>query len=125
MRRNAMVTRALVLTIMCLVCCTPSPAQARQGRQGGRGAQVQEPAQPPAMDKVTPEIPGVVKAGTKIEVIKFGLGGTDAGVGLSDGSVLVTSRGSLIKVDPDGNSTTLVENTEQAAGLAIDPKGRV
>jgi len=77
------------------------------------------------MDKVTPEIPGVVKAGTRIEIVKFGLGGTDAGMGLSDGSVLVTTRGSLIKIDPNGNTTTIVENTEQAAGLTIDPKRRV
>jgi len=46
-------------------------------------------------------------------------------MGLSDGSILVTSRGSLIKIDPNGNTTTIVENTEQAAGLTIDPKGRV
>ena len=77
------------------------------------------------MDKVTPEIPGVVKAGTKIEIVKFGLGGTDAGMGMSDGSVLVSSRPSLIKIAADGNTTTLVEDTEQAAGLTIDPKGRV
>src|SRR5256885_17119728 len=89
-----MVTRALVFTIiMCLVCCTPSPAQARQGRQGGRGAQVQAPPQPPAADKVTPEIPGVVKAGTKIEIVTFGLRGSDAGAGTPDGSVLVTGNG--------------------------------
>src|SRR5262245_48144610 len=80
-RRHAMVARALVMTIVCVVCCTPSPAQAPQGRQGGRGAQVQAPPQPPAADKVTPEIPGVVKAGTKIEIVTFGLRGSDAGVG--------------------------------------------
>ena len=55
-------------------CC---PALFGQGRRGGE-AQDQKP---PATDKVTPEIPGVVKAGTKIEVVKFGLRGADAGVG--------------------------------------------
>ena len=120
-----MVTRALVFTIMCLVCCTPSPAQARQGRQGGRGAQVQAPPQPPAADKVTPEIPGVVKAGTKIEIVTFGLRGSDAGVGTPDGSVLVTGNGGVLKVDRDGKVTTLVENSDQGAGLAFDSKGRV
>ena len=120
-----MVTRALVFTIMCLVCCTLSPAQARQGRQGGRGAQVQEPPQPPAADKVTPEIPGVVKAGTKIEIVTFGLRGSDAGVGTPDGSVLVTGNGGVLKVDRDGKVTTLVENSDQGAGLAFDSKGRV
>src|SRR5437867_13301550 len=95
-----------------------------RGQAGGQG-RGQQAAQPPATDKVAPEIAGVVKAGTKIEIVEFGLGGTDAGVGRSDGSVLVSSRGSLLKIDPDGNATTLVENTDQAAGLAIDRKGRV
>jgi len=69
-----------------------------QGRQGG-GAQDQKP---PATDKVTPEIPGVVKAGTKIEVVKFGLRGADAGVAMPDGSLLITTGGGVSKVDADG-----------------------
>jgi gluconolactonase len=77
------------------------------------------------MDKVTPNIPGVVAAGTKIEVVKYGLRGSDAGVGMPDGSVLVTSGGVLSKIDTSGNMTTLVEDTGQAAGLTLDPKGRV
>jgi gluconolactonase len=77
------------------------------------------------MDKVTPEIPGVVKAGTKIEVLKYGLGGDDAGVGMPDGSLLITTGGGVSKVDKDGNLTVLVENAEQAAGLAMDSKGRI
>jgi gluconolactonase len=122
-------SKAILLVLLCLLCEVATFGQAREGGQrgdqGGRGGRGQQPEQPPAIDKVTPEIPGVVKAGTKIEIVKFGLGGTDAGMGLSDGSVLVTSRGSLIKIDPNGNTTTIVENTEQAAGLTIDRKGRV
>ena len=78
-----------------------------------------------ATDKVTPDIPGVVKAGTKIEVVKNGLRGSDGGVGMPDGSLLVTANGGVAKVDVDGNVTTLVDNSEQAAGLALDSKGRV
>src|SRR3954470_15219469 len=90
-----------------------------QGGGGGRGAA----AAPPAMDKVTPDIPGVVKAGTKLEIVKYGMGGTDSGTGMPDGSVLVSSGGKVLKMTPDGNSTTLVEDSEQAAGLTLDPKG--
>ena len=86
---------------------------------------MQDPPQPPAADKVTPEIPGVVKAGTKIEIVTFGLRGSDAGVGTPDGSVLVTGNGGVLKVDRDGKVTTLVENSDQGAGLAFDSKGRV
>src|SRR2546426_1357524 len=121
--------KVIFVALLCLLCAVAAFGQAREsgrgrGQEGGRG-RGQQAAQPPATDKVTPEIPGVVRAGTKIEIVKFGLGGTDAGMGISDGSVLVTSRGSRLKIDLDGNSTTLVENTEQAAGLTIDPKRRV
>src|SRR5262245_10467262 len=99
--------KVIFVALLCILCAVAAFGQAREsgrgrGQEGGRG-RGQQAAQPPAMDKVTPEIPGVVKAGTKIEIVKFGLGGTDAGMGMSDGSVLVTSRGSLIKIDPNGN----------------------
>jgi len=93
-----------------------------QEQGAGRG---QNQDETPAFDKVTPEISGVVKAGTKIEIVKYGLRGSDGGVGLPDGSVLVSTNNTVIKVDADGNATTLVENSEQAAGLALDPKGRI
>jgi sugar lactone lactonase YvrE len=101
-------------------------AQGREGRQGGRGGRgAPEAAAPPATDKVTPEIPGVVKAGTRIEIVASGLRGSDAGVGMPDGSFIATANGGVVKFDPDGKMTTLVEDSEQAAGLAMDPKGRL
>ena len=124
-----MLSRGSLFTVCCLVCFTalPAGAQERQGRQGGRGrgAQAQEPAKPPATDKVTPEIPGVAKAGTKIEIVAFGLQGSDAGVGMPDGSFIATGNGGVIEIDTDGKMTTLVQDSEQAAGLAMDPKGRL
>jgi gluconolactonase len=118
---------------MCLVCCAALLAQAqeRQGREGGRGGRGggrgggQEAAQPPATDRVTGEIPGIVKAGTKIEIVASGLRGSDAGVGTTDGGFIATANGGVVKFDADGKMTTLVEDSEQAAGLAMDPKGRL
>jgi len=89
----------------------------------GQGKGKQQP--PPPTDKVTPEIPGIVKAGTPIEVIKYGLRGSDGLVGMPDGSVILTGNGSVLKIDAEGNMSTLVENSENAAGLAVDSKGRV
>jgi len=125
-----MSSRASLFTIICLVGCTALVVQAqgrgREGRQGGGGGRGgQEAAQPPRTDQVTPEIPGVVKAGTKIEIIASGLRGSDAGVGLPDGSFIMTANGGVVKFDPEGKMTTLVEDSEQAAGLAMDPKGRL
>jgi gluconolactonase len=79
----------------------------------------------PATDMVTPAIPGVVKAGTKIEIVVHGLRGSDAGAGMPDGSILVTANGGLIKVGVNGDVTTLVKDAGRAAGLAIDSKGQV
>ncbi len=118
-----MKARGALIALAGLLCAGMLFAQEGGGR-GGRGGRGQNAA-PPAMDKVTPEVPGVVKAGTKIEIIKYGMGGSDSGTGMPDGSVLVSSQGKVLKIAPDGSTTTLVEDSEQAAGLTIDPKGRV
>src|SRR5690349_8651985 len=126
-----MKAKASLFTVIALVCCAALPglAQEGRGREGGRGGRGgrggQEAAQPPATDKVTPEIRGVVKAGTKIEIVAFGLRGSDAGVGMPDGSFIATANGGVVKFDADGKMTTLVEDSEQAAGLAMDSKGRL
>src|SRR6476659_4520329 len=130
-----MVSRASWFIVICVMCCAALLVQAQErqgrGREGGRGgggrggAPAQEAAQPPATDKVTPEIRGVVKAGTKIEIVAFGLRGSAAGVGMPDGSFIATAHGGVVKFDVDGKMTTLVENSAQAAGLAMDPKGRL
>src|SRR5438093_2061451 len=126
-REIGMKPKVLFVALLCLLCAVAAFGQAREGgrgrgQEGGRG-RGQQAAQPPATDKVTPEIPGVVKAGTKIEIVKFGLGGTDAGMGVSDGSVLVSSRGSLLKIDPDGNATTLVEEHRSSSGFGDRSQG--
>ena len=40
--------------------------------------------QPPATDTTAPDIPGVVKGGTKVQVIKEGFNGTEGPIGLPD-----------------------------------------
>src|SRR5262245_1621100 len=114
-----MVSRTSLFLVLCLACgaAVLTDAQGREGRQGGRrGRGGQEAAPTPvATDKVTPDIPSVVKAGTKIEIVATGLRGSDAGIGMPDGSVLVVGNGGVLKFDPDGKMTTLVENSEQAA----------
>src|SRR3954468_18019014 len=93
--------------VIGLICCTALfvQAQEREGRQGGGrgggrggerggggGGRAQETIAV-ATDKVTPEIPGVVKAGTKIEIIATGLRGSDAGIGTNDGGFIFTGNG--------------------------------
>src|SRR5207237_6637742 len=89
-----MKSKVIFVALLCLLSTVAAFGQGREGGRGrgqGAGRGRGQSDQPPAMDKVTPEITGVVKAGTRIEIVKFGLGGTDAGTGMPDGSVLVSS----------------------------------
>ena len=82
---------------------------------------------PPATDTVAPDIPGVVAAGTKVQVIKEGFQGTEGPIGLPDGSLIFTETNAnrITKIDKDNNVSTFLENTNGSNGLAFDSKGRL
>ena len=84
-------------------------------------------AQAPPTDTVAPDIPGVVKGGTKIQVIKDGFEDTEGPIALPDGSLLFTETQAsrLTKIDKDGNTSTFLEGTNGSNGLAFDSKGRL
>ena len=92
----------------------------------GQTAQIPPPT-PPATDTVAPDIPGVVKGGTKVTVIKEGFQGTEGPIALPDGSVVFTETNAsrITKIDKDNNVTTFLENTNGSNGLAFDSKGRL
>ena len=119
-----MKSKVIFVALVSLLCAVAVFGQAREGGQG-RGGGGRGLTKPPATDKVTPEIPGVVKAGTKIEIVNTALGCGDGGVGMSDGSILASCRPGISKIAPDGTTTKIVEDSEQGAGITIDPKGRV
>ena len=86
----------------------------------------QAPApQAPATDSATPNIPGVVAAGTKIQAIKDGLEGTEGPVAMADGSLVFNGGSRLMKIDKDNNVSVFMENPNAANGLAFDSKGRL
>jgi len=64
---------------------------------------------PAAPQTVTDEIPGIVKAGAKIELVKDGLDGADDPIGLPDGTLLFT--------EPNANRIWKIDKYE-AAGAA-------
>jgi gluconolactonase len=84
----------------------------------------QETAPPPASFSAT-SIPGVVAAGAKIELVKAGLGRTEGPVAMQDGSMLVSSANSILKVDSSGNVSTFIENSNQTNAMGWDLKGRL
>src|SRR4029077_1463035 len=104
--------KTALFVVFCGVCSTAF------------GQRPSQDAAPPT-DKVTPEIPGAVAAGTKIEVVKYGLRGSDGVVGMPDGSIILAVNGGVGKIDPDGNLSMLVEDSDHAQGLAVDSKGRI
>jgi gluconolactonase len=82
---------------------------------------------PPATDTVSPEIPGVVAAGTKVQVIKEGFQGTEGPIALPDGSLIFTETNAnrITRIDKDNNVSAFLENTNGSNGLAFDSKGRL
>jgi gluconolactonase len=107
--------RALTVAAMCAV----SAGVAGQGRGGA--------PQAPAVDTAAPDIPGVVAGGTKVQVLKQDLNGTEGPIALPDGSVIFSeiNANRTIRIDKDGNFSTFLENTGGTTGVAFDRQGRL
>jgi gluconolactonase len=112
MKIFASVGVAVSLTLTCLLSA-----------QGGG----QQQPQPPPTDTVAPDIPGVVKAGTKVQVIKAGFQGTEGPIGMPDGSLIFTETQAnrITRIAADDTTSTFLENTNGSNGLAFDAKGRL
>jgi gluconolactonase len=96
--------------------------------QGGRGGRGGEQGPPPPKDVTAPAIPGVVAAGTHIELVAYPVAGTEGPVRVLDGTgILWTERNvsHISKIDLNGNRSTFVESAEGANGLGWDSKGRL
>ncbi|MGH9787046.1 MAG: SMP-30/gluconolactonase/LRE family protein [Terriglobia bacterium] len=80
-----------------------------------------------ASDTVAPAIPGVLAAGTKIQVVKEGFKNTEGPIALPDGSLIFTENvtNKIFKIDAAGNTSVFLEDTKGANALAFDPMGRL
>ena len=85
------------------------------------------PLPPPATDTVAPDIPGVVKGGTKVQVIADGMKHTDGPAAMPDGSLLYWDYMDrrLGKIDPQGKPSTFLSNTDGQSAIGFDSKGRL
>jgi len=85
------------------------------------------PPQPPAVDTVTPGIPGVVAEGTTVEVIGEGFEGTEGPLALPDLSLVFTETNAnrVTRIAADDSTSTYLENSNGSNALAIDPEGRL
>jgi len=92
-------------------------------RGGGRG---QNQTPPPAPETEATNIPDVVAAGTKVQLIKEGFQDAQGATAAPDGSLLFTERSAnrILKVDKDGKISTYMENTRGVHNFSFDSKGR-
>ena len=90
-------------------------------------AQAGQPPPPTPTETTTPDIPGVVAAGTKVQLVAQGLRGTEGPIAAPDGSLLFTEQTASVitKVDAQGNRTSFLEKTNGANGVTFDSKGRL
>lgn len=74
---------------------------------------------------VTPAIPGVVAADTRVEVVREGFEGTEGPVVLKDGSILFTENRAdrIVRIAPDNSVSTYLEKTGSANALAVNASG--
>jgi gluconolactonase len=73
----------------------------------------------------TPAIPGVVAAGTPIELIREGFNGTEGPVALADGSLIFTETLAtrITRIAGDGSTSTFLDNSNGANGLGFTANG--
>jgi gluconolactonase len=80
-------------------------------------------------DTTAPDIPGVVRGGTKVQLVRDLFHSTEGPIAMPDGSLLFTEQdagdGQLVKIDKDDKVTVFLQNTNRTIGLAYDPKGRL
>ena len=112
--RNGAALKGMCLVAVGVVMSTSALAQ-RGGRQDA----------PPPASFTAPAIPGVVAAGTKIELVNAELRRTEGPVAMKDGSMLVSSTNSILKVDLSDQVSTFVENSNQTNGMGWDGQGRL
>src|SRR5688500_19692675 len=113
----------LAASVFVPACASPADTES--------AATPAEPAAAPAAEGAAPvipvptdlvvetAIPGVVAAGTPIQLIKTGFEGAEGPLGMPDGSVLFTeTRASRItRIDPDGNISTFIRSEEHTSAL--------
>jgi len=101
-------------------------------QRGGDNAPYPRLPNPPVKsppDTMAPDIPGVVKGGTPVHLIRDLFHSTEGPIAMPDGSLLFTEQdagdGQLVKIDKNDKVSVFLQNTNRTIGLAYDPKGRL
>ena len=120
------------MTFVLFATLVLSTTLSGQGRQGGDDAPYPRLPAPPVKappDTTAPDIPGVVRGGTKVHLIRDLFHSTEGPIAMPDGSLLFTEQdagdGQLVKIDKDDKVSVFLTNTNRTIGLAYDSKGRL
>src|SRR6266478_5727576 len=111
-----MKTKAMFAIVLCLVAAAIL----------GQGKAQQQPV--PEKQVSATEIPGVIAAGTKVERVWTGFNAGDGLIAEANGTLLLPEQGeanTISRVDKNAKVTLYLEDTNEAGGVAIDPRGRV
>jgi len=122
--------RSAAFVLVAAVLLSASLSSQGQGR-GQEQPYPRLPAPPVKSppDTTAPDIPGVVRGGTKVQLVRDLFHSTEGPIAMPDGSLLFTEQdagdGQLVKIDKDDKVTVFLQNTNRTIGLAYDPKGRL
>lgn len=80
-----------------------------------------------AQDLVTPTIPGVLKAGTPVQLLKDGYEAVEGPLPQADGGVIFSNNRAhrIERIGPDGAASVWWEGAGGANGLTVTPKGEI
>ena len=122
-----MLKLATVIGVSVVVLSTTLSSQGRGDEQPYPRLPAAPVKSPP--DTIAPDIPGVVRGGTKVQLIRDLFHSTEGPIAMPDGSVLFTEQdagdGQLVKIDKDDKVSVFLTDTNRTIGLAYDTKGRL
>ena len=117
----------LVVLVATIVLTATVSGQRGQGEQPY--PRLPAPAVKAPPDTMAPDIPGVVRGGTPVHLIRDLFHSTEGPIAMPDGSVLFTEQdagdGQLVKIDKNDNVSVFLKDTNRTIGLAYDTKGRL
>jgi len=125
----AMARSAALVVVAAVLLSASLSSQGRGEAQNQPYPRLPAPPVKSPPDTTAPDIPGVVRGGTKVQLIRDLFQSSESPIAMPDGSVLFTEQdagdGQLVKIDKDDKISVFVQNTNRTIGLAYDTKGRL
>ena len=119
--------RLAVFVAIGVLVSAPLSSQGREQEQPYPRLPAPAVKSPP--DTTAPDIPSVVRGGTKVHLIRDLFQSTEGPIAMPDGSLLFTEQdagdGQLVKIDKDDKVSAFLDRTNRTIGLAYDTKGRL